>query len=99
MEGGLSGKVKAANLENSGKLAPIVRLRTINVFELVVDLEDFFDVDSAAPYQSQRKARVREAIAQRLRRICAHMPETAFQEMVDDMADKQLSGERRLSDM
>lgn len=52
-----------------------------------------------APYHSQRKATIREAIAQRLRRVCADLPETEFQELVEEMADKQLRGERRLSDL
>ena len=64
-----------------------------------MDLEDYFRSDSASPHNSQRKATIREAIAQRLRRVCPDMTETEFQQMVDDMADKQLRGERRLSDI
>ncbi len=70
-----------------------------SVFEIFVDLEDYFRSDSGSSYNSQRKATIREAIAQRLRRVCPHMSETEFQRMVDDMADKQLRGERRLSDI
>lgn len=68
-------------------------------FESDVDLEDFFYGESVTSYASERKARVREAIAQRLRRVCPDMTETDFQDMVDDMAEKQLRGEKRLSDM
>lgn len=63
-----------------------------------MDLEDYLRSDSASPYNSQRKATIRVAIAQRLRRVCPNMSETEFQLMVDDMADKQLRGERRFSD-
>jgi hypothetical protein len=63
-----------------------------------VDVEDFFHSDAQLPYQFQRKAKIREAIAARLRRICPDMTETEFQSMVDEMAEKQLRGERRLSD-
>jgi hypothetical protein len=63
-----------------------------------VNLEEFSWGDPL-PYQSQRKATIREAIAQRLRRVCSDLPETEFQELVDQMADKQLRGERRLSDL
>ena len=78
-----------------------MRYRTVSVFVFgnFVDLEDYFRSDSARPYDSQRKATIREAIAQRLRRVCPTMTETEFQEMVDDIADKQLRGERRLSDI
>jgi hypothetical protein len=68
-------------------------------FECVVDLEDFSWGEPIAPYHSQRKATIREAIAQRLRKVCADLPETEFQELVEEMADKQLRGERRLSDL
>lgn len=64
-----------------------------------MDLEDYFRSDSSSPYNAQRKATIREEIAQRLRRVCPQMSETEFQRMVDDMADKQLNGERRLSDI
>ena|SRR5687768_3870901 len=67
--------------------------------ECVVDLEEFSWGDAIAPYHSQRKATIREAIAQRLRKVCSDLPETEFQELVEQMADKQLRGERRLSDL
>ena len=63
-----------------------------------MNLEEFSWGEAIPPYQSQRKATIREAIAQRLRRVCSDLPETEFQELVDQMADKQLRGERRLSD-
>jgi hypothetical protein len=63
-----------------------------------VALEDFFHSDAQLPYHSQRKASIREAIAARLRRVCPDMTETEFQSLVDEMAEKQLRGERRLSD-
>lgn len=80
-------------------MAPNVRPRTYPFFECFVSLEDFSWGEAIAPYQSQRKATIREAIAQRLRRVCSDLPETEFQALVDEMADKQLRGERRLSDL
>ena len=68
-------------------------------FECAVNLEEFSWGEAIAPYQSQRKATIREAIAQRLRKVCSDLPETEFQELVDEMAEKQLRGERRLSDL
>lgn len=77
-----------------------VRLRTNSAFGyFFVKLEEFSWGEPIAPYHSQRKATIREAIAQRLRRVCADLPETEFQQLVDEMADKQLRGERRLSDL
>ena len=71
-----------------------------SVFECAVsNLEEFSWGEAIAPYQSQRKATIRLAIAQRLRKVCSELPETEFQELVDEMADKQLRGERRLSDL
>ena len=80
-------------------MAPNVRLRTCPFFECDVNLDEFSWGEAMAPYHSQRKATIREAIAQRLRKVCADLPETEFQELVDEMADKQLRGERRLSDL
>ena len=73
--------------------------RSLLLFECAVNLEEFWWGEPIAPYQSQRKATIREAIAQRLRRVCSDLPETEFQELVDQMADKQLRGEKRLSDL
>ncbi|HEU4747031.1 MAG TPA: hypothetical protein VFS56_00920 [Gemmatimonadaceae bacterium] len=64
-----------------------------------MNLEDFSWGEAISPYHSQRKATIREAIAQRLRRVCADLPETEFQALVDEMADRQLRAERRLSDL
>jgi hypothetical protein len=63
-----------------------------------VDAEKYFHSDAQLPYQSQRKATIREGIAARLRRVCPDMPETEFQGLVDEMAEKQMRSERRLSD-
>ncbi len=64
-----------------------------------MEFEEFSWDEAIPPYQSQRKATIREAIAQRLRKVCCDLPETEFQELVDEMADRQLRGERRLSDL
>lgn len=64
-----------------------------------MDVEDFFRGDLPAnSLQSNRKAKVRDDIAQRLRRVCSDLPETEFQGLVDEIADRQLRGERRTSD-
>jgi hypothetical protein len=65
-----------------------------------VEVEEFF-LDDLAPnaYHSQRKAKIRGDIAQRLRRVCSDLPETEFQALVDEMAERQLRGESRLSDL
>ncbi len=63
-----------------------------------MDVENNFQSDAQLPYTSQRKATIREAIAARLRRVCPEMTESDFQSLVDDMAEKQLRSERRLSD-
>ncbi len=80
-------------------MALIVRQRTLSLSRAFVNVEDFFRGDAQAPYHSQRKATIREAIAARLRRVCSDMPETEFQSLVDEIADKQMRGERRLSDL
>lgn len=62
-------------------------------------LDDFFrSVPSTGGFQSHRKAKIRDDIAARLRRICSDLPETEFQELVDEMAERQLRSERRTSD-
>jgi hypothetical protein len=64
-----------------------------------VELEDSYRSDpSAGSYHSQRKAKIRADIAQRLRRVCSALPETDFQELVEEMAERQLRGERRTID-
>jgi hypothetical protein len=63
-----------------------------------VDVEDYFRGElSPNSAQSTRKARIRDDIAQRLRRVCSDLPETEFQGLVDEIADRQLRGERRNS--
>ena len=90
--------MKRATFLNCKKVASIVRRRTLICTRAFVDVEDFFHSDSQLPYQSQRQATIREGIAARLRRVCPDMTETEFQSLVDDMTEKQLRSERRLSD-
>jgi hypothetical protein len=64
-----------------------------------VGIDDFFRTErSPEGFQSPRKTKVRDDIAQRLRRICSDLPETEFQALVDEMAERQLKSERRTSD-
>ncbi len=62
-------------------------------------IEDFFLSDPTSQYQSQRKATIRDAIAQRLRKVCSDLPEPEFHQLVEEMADRQLKGERRPGDL
>ena len=66
---------------------------------MLVGIDDSFHSEpSPGGLQSPRKVKVRDDIAQRLRRICSDLPETEFQALVDEMAERQLKGERRTSD-
>ena len=63
-----------------------------------MNVEDYFRGDLApSNLQSNRKVKIRDDIAQRLRKVCSDLPETEFQELVDEIADRQLKGERRTS--
>jgi len=65
-----------------------------------VEVEKFFLSDSSPnAYQVNRRAKILGDIAQRLRRVCSDLPETEFQALVEEMADRQLRGERRLTDL
>jgi len=44
-----------------------------------------------------RNAGVRDDIARRIRKACTHLSENEFGQLVDEMADRQLRGERRIS--
>ena len=64
-----------------------------------MELDDFFrSGPSTGGIQSHRKTKIRDDIAGRLRRICSDLPETEFQQLVDEMAERQLKSERRTSD-
>ena len=43
-----------------------------------------------------RNAGVRDDIARRIRKTCTHLSDTEFSQLVDEMADRQLRGERRV---
>lgn len=61
-----------------------------------MELEDFFRTESpSGGFQSHRKAKVRADIAARLRKVCSNLPETDFQDLVDEIAERQLKSERR----
>jgi len=63
-----------------------------------VNFEDLFRGDSPPnTLQSNRKTKIRDDIAQRLRKVCSELPDTEFQQLVDEIADRQLKGERRTS--
>ena len=80
-------------------MASNVRQRTLTANGTFVEVEDFFRGEmSPDRLQSNRKAKLRDDIAQRLRKVCSDLPETEFQGLVDEIADRQLKGERRTSD-
>jgi hypothetical protein len=61
----------------------------------------FMDSDSNSRYESMagevpssRKEAIRADIARRLRKICAHLPDEEFKQLVDKMAERQLKAER-----
>jgi hypothetical protein len=42
----------------------------------------------------ERRTRAVEDIAARLKNVCSHLNESEFRRLVEDMADRQISGER-----
>ncbi len=45
-------------------------------------------------FQSGRREMLRDDIARRLRRVCAHYSDDDFQELVESMVEKKLKGDR-----
>ncbi len=81
-------------------MASIVLKRTIYRSRVVLlerSSERFIDLTDKG-VDVTRKATIRDEIAQRLRRVCGHLPETDFQSLVDEIAERQLRGERRAND-
>ena len=81
-------------------MASIVLQRTIyrcRVVFLESNSEQCFELTNNG-VDIARKMTIRADIARRLRRVCTHLPEAEFQSLVDDMTDRQLSGERRTND-
>jgi hypothetical protein len=44
-----------------------------------------------------RRARIRDDIAQRIKNACAHLSDDEFRQLVGQMTDRQLKGERRVN--
>jgi hypothetical protein len=44
-----------------------------------------------------RRDRIRDDIAQRIRNACAHLPDDEFRQLVGQMTDRQLKGERQVN--
>jgi hypothetical protein len=44
-----------------------------------------------------RRDAIREDIAKRLRKVCSHLSDADFKELVNQMAERKLKGERRTS--
>ena len=62
----------------------------------IVEIQRQLRVDSVDGSQDQtRRDRIRDDIARRVRRACAHLTESEFGKLVEQMTDRQIKGERR----
>lgn len=52
---------------------------------------------SVAQLEAARRASVRADIARRVKRACTHLSDAEFSQLVDEMTDRQLKGERRIN--
>jgi len=79
-------------------VAPKVRLRTFGDFAADwLEAERYPRIDSIeAHIEASRRIRIRDDIATRLSRACAHLPEDEFLRLVDEMTELQIKGERRV---
>lgn len=50
-----------------------------------------------AELEAARRASVRADIVKRIRRACTHLSDAEFSQLVDEMTDRQLKGERRIN--
>jgi hypothetical protein len=80
-------------------VAPNVRLRTVYFRRVVfLEAERHVRVDSLeAHMEGARRNRIRDDIARRLRRACSHLGDDDFGRLVDEMVDRQIKGERRVT--
>jgi len=46
-------------------------------------------------YQSSRKDAIRADISRRLKKICSHLPDDEFNDLVDVMAENKMKGDLR----
>ena len=79
-------------------MAPKVRLRTLSEFWVDwLEAERYQRVDSIdSQIEEDRRSRVRDDIAARIKRACCHLGEEEFLSLVDEMTERQLNGERRV---
>jgi hypothetical protein len=79
-------------------VAPNVRLRTLHCFQ--ADLLEFERHEKAHALESHieqsRRDRIREDISHRLERACSHLATDDFRQLVEEMVDRQIKGERRV---
>ena len=62
-----------------------------------MEAERYPRIDSVdADLDENRRSRVRDDIATRLKRACSHLNEDEFLRLVDAMTERQLTGERRV---
>ena len=52
---------------------------------------------TVAELEAARRASVRADIVKRVKRACTHLSDEEFSQLVDEMTDRQLKGERRLN--
>lgn len=46
--------------------------------------------------EQTRRNRIRDDISHRIQRACAHLAEDEFRQLVEEMVDRQIKGERRV---
>jgi hypothetical protein len=80
-------------------MAPNVRLRTlISPRAPLLEPEQHVQINSLEAHLAEaRRTRIRDDITRRLRRACSHLGDDDFGRLVEDMVDRQLKGERRVT--
>jgi hypothetical protein len=68
-----------------------------NCWVVWLDTESHRRADSMDAHLAEsRRTRVRTDIANRLQRVCSHLAEQDFRQLVDDMTERQIKGEQRV---
>jgi hypothetical protein len=91
-------KIILRNMVGIGKTAPIVRCRTFDFSTadcLATPEEHAYSDSGMAEIHSLREKKVRDEIANRLRRVCSIFSDDEFEKLVTLMAARQVRCERR----
>ena len=80
-------------------VASIVRLRTfLRIRDGRLETEWNSEHDSMHGHiEAARRDRIRNDIAHRIKRSCSHLDENDFQRLVEEMTERQVRGERRVT--